>query len=134
MKNSSIFNPNHHKFYQSTFMSRVAQEDSRIKEGVFYRQNMAKDFASRKSEYAELVRKNYQPEIKERDDEDNENKISTVQSMSLFDLNKHGNDYMKEVNSKVKELNPHRRERKKDKVEPVTYHDYLTERRQKKEM
>lgn len=53
--------------------------------------------------------------------------------MSLFDINKQGNDYMKEVNSKVKELNPHRRGKKKEKAEAVTYHDYLTERRLKKE-
>ena len=71
LKNSSVFSANNKKFYQSVFMSRVAEEDSRVKEGVFYKKNMAKDFASRKSDYAELVKKNYQPEIKERDDESN---------------------------------------------------------------
>ena len=39
---------------------------------------------------------------------------------------------MKEVNTKVKVINPKKIEKKKDEKVSITYHDYLTERRIKK--
>lgn len=45
----------------------MVEQDSRIKESVFDKKNMAKDFAEKKEQYAELVRKNFKPEIKEED-------------------------------------------------------------------
>lgn len=40
---------------------------------------------------------------------------------------------MKEVNTKVKVINPKKIEKKKDEKVSITYHDYLTERRIKKQ-
>ena len=53
-------------------------------------------------EYGELVRKNYKPEIKEESDEDEKQNLANVKSMSVFEMRKQGNEYMKEINMKAR--------------------------------
>lgn len=110
----------------------MVEDDEKFREKFDEKKNLAKEFAEKRSEYAEIVRENYKPRVREHSKLQKIPEEKVYRSMSHAEMHHRGNDYMKSVNERFKDRTHAKTIFRKSEDKPFKYRNYLTEIRIKK--
>jgi hypothetical protein len=116
---------NSKKYYQSRLLKDCLEQEERVRAEPLERKNEVKQHFLKKEEYAEYVRNNYRPQAKEEGEKE-EKEAPSNRSLSVHELHKIGNDYMKQVHENAQNLKGSSVSKVVErKEEPFRYRDYL---------